>query len=184
MQCRPDARPLHNHRFRPRLPRKVACSHDRRLERAVRGSCRLGRQPVRKTELRGAGVCRWFAAYQVWKVERERVVSLERQLADRATKEQILNALDNLIEQTKSFWRRRVTSDAELAEYAAQFDAFDASLRSMLSPLLSSAEIGALNAPTSSPLTLSHAFNTRHNQYLVRVETLLQRLSRLVERYS
>lgn len=129
-----------------------------------------------------AGV--WSAAYQVWKVERERVVSLERQLADRATKEQILNALDNLIEQTKSFWRRRVASDVELAEYAAQFDAFDASLRSMLSPLLSSAEIGALNAPTSSPLTFSHAFNTRHNQYLVRVEMLLQRLSRLVERYS
>ena len=126
----------------------------------------------------------WFAAYQVWKVERERVVSLERQLADRATKEQILNALDNLIEQTKSFWRRRVASDVELAEYAAQFDAFDASLRSMLSPLLSSAEIGALNAPTSSPLTFSHAFNTRHNRYLVRVEMLLQRLSRLVERYS
>lgn len=130
-------------------------------------------------------VCFGAAAYLVWRRERQAVIVLRAQLDDRERRERIKAALEAALKNADGLFDRRIQNDHDAASLRTDFNEFVRSSRESLRSLLSGAELTALySAIPGSAFKFNRAHNDDHNNHLVALQTISERLRGMITRYS
>jgi hypothetical protein len=130
--------------------------------------------------------CAWFAAYRVWKAEREKVIELEKKLNHQANRRRIISARDSAYQRTAELFNNRVADDDALVLWREKLKQHLAQMRADLGGAISDAEIRVLiDGPTGPLRSFSGSVGgMEHNWELNYLHYLAERIGSCITKYS
>jgi hypothetical protein len=127
----------------------------------------------------------WFAAYRIWKSEREKVVELENKLAGKATLRSSLSLLADNLQSAREMVNRKVENEDQLKQLGKDYNVW---IRKVVEEIANSISIAAAKAYSSAPAPMAAHFpgslNNSHNDLRSHIDSCLKRLGDLISQYD